>query len=154
MNGHFQLRTCTDHVLSHRRRPCILHQIHRCPAPCVYELPEGEYRAGVEDAVAFLEGREPVKLEGELVADAANGAPLRVQIRAAFRVKGDPETRAEVELSAQVKAVGAAVAAVSPPKDVLPDERKTRGVARAMEAAGLRKRGQAAEEEEAAEESE
>ncbi|HZY04811.1 MAG TPA: hypothetical protein VFF02_15070, partial [Anaeromyxobacteraceae bacterium] len=97
--------------------------------------------------LAFLEGREPVKLEGELLADAASGAPLRVQLRAAFRVKGDPETRAEVDLLAQVKAVGEAVAAVSPPREVLPDERKTRGVARALEAAGLRKRGQAAEEE-------
>jgi len=63
VNRHFQLRTCSDHVLEHRRRPCILHQIHRCPAPCVYELPAGEYRQAVEDAVEFLEGRE-----GELVA--------------------------------------------------------------------------------------
>jgi len=58
VNRHFQLRTCSDHVLEHRRRPCILHQIHRCPAPCVYELAEGDYRRSVDDAVAFLEGRE------------------------------------------------------------------------------------------------
>jgi excinuclease ABC subunit C len=63
VNRWFGLRTCTDHVLEHRRRPCILHQIGRCPAPCVFELPAGSYRRGVEDAVAFLEGRE-----GELVA--------------------------------------------------------------------------------------
>ena len=58
VNRWFQLRTCTDHVFDHRKRPCILHQIHRCPAPCVYEMPSGEYGRGVEDAVAFLEGRE------------------------------------------------------------------------------------------------
>jgi hypothetical protein len=102
--------------------------------------------------LAFLDGREPLQLEGELVADEASGAPLEVRLKAAFRVKGDPETRAEVELSAQVKALGAAVAAVAPPGEALPDERKTRGVARALEAAGLRKRGHAAEEEEAADE--
>src|SRR5512145_1292124 len=58
VNRHFQLRTCTDKVFDSRRRPCILFQIHRCPAPCVYEVTEGDYRRSVEDAVAFLEGRE------------------------------------------------------------------------------------------------
>jgi excinuclease ABC subunit C len=58
VNRWFQLRTCTDHVLAHRKRPCILYQIHRCPAPCVYEVAEADYRQSVEDAVEFLEGRE------------------------------------------------------------------------------------------------
>ena len=58
MNRHFQLRTCTDHVFDHRKRPCILYQINRCPAPCVYDVPEAEYRQSVEDAIEFLEGRE------------------------------------------------------------------------------------------------
>ncbi|HEX9242906.1 MAG TPA: excinuclease ABC subunit UvrC [Anaeromyxobacter sp.] len=58
VNRHFQLRTCTDHVIDHRKRPCILFQIHRCPAPCVYEIPQEEYRQSVEDAIEFLEGRE------------------------------------------------------------------------------------------------
>ncbi len=58
VNRYFQLRTCSDEVFAHRRRPCILYQIHRCPAPCVYELPPGAYARGVEEAVAFLEGRE------------------------------------------------------------------------------------------------
>jgi excinuclease ABC subunit C len=63
VNRFFQLRTCSDHVLEHRRRPCILYQIHRCPAPCVYDIPPGEYARGVEDAVAFLEGRESELVE-------------------------------------------------------------------------------------------
>ena len=63
VNRWFQLRTCNDHVFEHRKRPCILYQIHRCPAPCVYEVPEAEYRLGVEDAVEFLEGRETELVE-------------------------------------------------------------------------------------------
>jgi excinuclease ABC subunit C len=67
VNRHFQLRTCSDHVFDHRKRPCILYQIHRCPAPCVYEVPQEEYRQSVEDAVEFLEGRES-ELTGRLRA--------------------------------------------------------------------------------------
>jgi excinuclease ABC subunit C len=63
VNRHFQLRTCTDHVFDHRKRPCILYQIHRCPAPCVYDIPAEEYRQSVEDAVEFLEGRESELVE-------------------------------------------------------------------------------------------
>jgi excinuclease ABC subunit C len=63
VNRFFQLRTCTDHVFDHRRRPCILFQIQRCPAPCVYDVPEAEYRRSVEDAIEFLEGRESELVE-------------------------------------------------------------------------------------------
>jgi len=63
VNRHFGLRTCTDHVFDHRKRPCILFQIKRCPAPCVYEIPREEYGASVEDAVAFLEGQETELVE-------------------------------------------------------------------------------------------
>jgi len=85
VNRHFQLRTCTDHVIDHRKRPCILFQIQRCPAPCVYEVPPEEYRQSVEDAVEFLEGRE-TELEERLRArmDEAAGA-LRFEDAARLR---------------------------------------------------------------------
>jgi excinuclease ABC subunit C len=56
INRHFQLRTCTDHVLNSRTRPCILYQIKRCPAPCVYPIDAKEYGEQVEDASLFLAG--------------------------------------------------------------------------------------------------
>jgi excinuclease ABC subunit C len=65
VNRFFQLRTCTDHVLEHRKRPCILYQIRRCPAPCVYDVSAEDYRASVQDAIEFLEGRE-TELVGRL----------------------------------------------------------------------------------------
>ncbi len=89
---------------------------------------------------AFLAALRPQSAKGELVLDAATGAPLEVRIAATFTVEGDPKARAAVELLAQVKALGGEVAAVAPPKGARPDERKAAGVAAALEAAGLKKR--------------
>jgi excinuclease ABC subunit C len=57
INRHFQLRTCTDHVLASRKRPCILYQIKRCPAPCVYPIDALAYSQQVDDASLFLAGK-------------------------------------------------------------------------------------------------
>lgn len=99
-----------------------------------------------DDATAarlrFLEGRIPLAAEGELVLDAATGAPLRVRIAGTFGVKDAPDVRATVELLAQVRALGGEVQGIAAPKGALPDERKPAGVAGALEAAGLRKRGE------------
>jgi excinuclease ABC subunit C len=58
LNRHFQLRTCTDHVLANRIRPCILHQIKRCPAPCVLPIDPKVYGEQVEDVALFLGGKK------------------------------------------------------------------------------------------------
>ncbi len=58
VNRHFQLRTCTDHVLNNRVRPCILYQIKRCPAPCVHPVEPQVYADQVEDVALFLSGRK------------------------------------------------------------------------------------------------
>jgi excinuclease ABC subunit C len=58
INRHFQLRTCTDHVLANRVRPCILHQIKRCPAPCVLPVEPAAYGEQVEDVALFLGGKK------------------------------------------------------------------------------------------------
>lgn len=53
----FPLRTCTDAVLRSRRRPCLLHQMHRCIAPCVGLGTEADYEEVLDDALLFLSGR-------------------------------------------------------------------------------------------------
>jgi excinuclease ABC subunit C len=64
INRYFHLRTCTDHVLANRKRPCLLHQIGRCPAPCVYPVSQDEYRKSVDEVVMFLEGKASELVEG------------------------------------------------------------------------------------------
>ena len=57
VNRHFQLRTCRDSVLYRRKRPCLEHQIGRCPAPCVYDINRDRYMENVDDVLMFLEGK-------------------------------------------------------------------------------------------------
>jgi excinuclease ABC subunit C len=63
VNRHFQLRTCTDHVLHNRRRPCLQYQIKRCPAPCVLPVAREAYGEQVRDVRLFLTGKSDELLD-------------------------------------------------------------------------------------------
>jgi len=64
----FLLRSCSDSVYESRTRPCLLHQIKRCAAPCTGEIAPDDYAVLVGEATAFLSG-ESRAVRAELARD-------------------------------------------------------------------------------------
>jgi excinuclease ABC subunit C len=65
----FLIRSCTDTVYVSRTRPCLLHQIKRCSAPCTGEISHTDYAELVREAKSFLSGKSRAvkdELAGEM----------------------------------------------------------------------------------------
>ncbi|MDD3432632.1 MAG: excinuclease ABC subunit UvrC [Tepidiphilus sp.] len=81
----FELRTCADSVFRNRSRPCLLHQIHRCTAPCVGKVSVEEYRQQVEMAARFLSGKSTEVIE--TLTASMNAASERLDFEEAARLR-------------------------------------------------------------------
>ena len=108
----FLLRSCSDSVFDSRTRPCMLHQIRRCSAPCVDLItPEG-YAELVGEAHDFLTGksqavRDRLSREMQTASDELEfetAARIRDRIRALASITGEqginPETVDEADVFA------------------------------------------------------
>ncbi len=109
----FRLRTCEDTVFSNRSRPCLLHQIRRCTAPCVKLIDEARYAEDVRDAELFLRGRDDEvmqRLEQRMASAAQaqcyeDAASFRDQIQALRTVRQRQFVSGDERLDADVVAL-------------------------------------------------
>ena len=108
----FRLRTCEDSVFANRSRPCLLHQIRRCTAPCTGLTGQSEYAQDVEHASLFLRGREDdvVRRLTDRMQAAAHArhyeqaAAFRDQVRALSRVQARQYVESDRGVEADVVA--------------------------------------------------
>ena len=79
----FLVRSCSDAVFESRTRPCLLHQIKRCAAPCTGEIAPEAYDELVREARAFLSGRS--RAVKDQLATEMETASNRARLRAGGR---------------------------------------------------------------------
>lgn len=104
----FRYRTCTLDIedgnpRNERFRPCLLHFIEQCSAPCANRISRESYRADIDRFLRFLESKRSVMLremKAEMLAasEARNyerAAVLRDQIRAVEKLDDRERRRGE-----------------------------------------------------------
>ena len=108
----FLLRSCSDSVYETRTRPCMLHQIKRCSAPCTGLISMEGYGELVDEAHDFMRGKSRAvmkRLSDEMGAAAEDmefeiAARLRDRIRALSAISMEqginPETVDEADVFA------------------------------------------------------
>ncbi|HQR88048.1 MAG: excinuclease ABC subunit C [Caulobacter sp. 12-67-6] len=109
----FLLRSCSDSVYESRDRPCMLHQIKRCAAPCTGLVSIPDYQALVDQAEAFLRGKSRAvmgQMAKEMEAAAEDleferAARLRDRIRALSAVAQESQINPETVEEADVVAL-------------------------------------------------
>ncbi|MEQ1661110.1 MAG: excinuclease ABC subunit UvrC [Thiobacillus sp.] len=119
----FQLRTCEDTVFANRSRPCLLHQIQRCNAPCVDKISADAYARDVAAAAQLLHGEtsaltEEITTQMNAAAeqlDFETAAHLRDRLRmlATVREKQFVESGSEADADIVAAAESGGVLAVN-----------------------------------------
>ena len=96
----FLLRSCSDSVYESRTRPCMLHQIKRCAAPCTGLISLEDYGALVEESEAFLRGKSRAVMKR--LADQMQAASDEMEFELAARLRDRIRALAAVAQEQQI----------------------------------------------------
>ena len=111
----FLLRSCSDSVFETRTRPCMLHQIKRCSAPCTGLISPADYQGLTQEAHDFMSGKSRAvmeRLSREMQAasetmDFEQAAKFRDRIRALSAITMEQSINPETVVEADVFALHA-----------------------------------------------
>ncbi len=98
----FLLRTCSDSFYRARTRPCMLHQIKRCSAPCTGEISLEAYGELVDEAKQFLNGKS--KAVQDHLASDMNQASANLDFERAALLRDRLSALALVQSSGEIAA--------------------------------------------------
>ena len=102
----FKFRTCgLDIESSDERwrwfRPCLLHSIHQCTAPCNLRIKPEEYRRGIERLKLFLDGKKETLLN-EMQAEMQQAAQ-ELKFEKAARIRDELRALESLKLRGNLK---------------------------------------------------
>ena len=96
----FLLRSCSDSVYETRTRPCMLHQIRRCAAPCTGLISLDDYQELVAEAEQFLRGKSR-SVQARL-AEQMNEAAENLEYERAARIRDRIRAMAAISQETQI----------------------------------------------------
>ncbi len=106
----FLLRSCSDSVYETRTRPCMLHQIKRCSAPCTGLISLEDYGDLVTEAEQFLRGKSRAVI-GRLSQEMQKASD-DLDFETAARVRDRIRALSAISMESSVNADGVAEADV------------------------------------------
>ncbi|HVI32640.1 excinuclease ABC subunit UvrC [Phenylobacterium sp.] len=96
----FLLRSCSDSVYETRTRPCMLHQIRRCAAPCTGLVSLEDYNGLVDQAQAFLRGKSRAVMAS--MAEQMQAASDEMEFERAARLRDRIRALASIAQEQQI----------------------------------------------------
>jgi excinuclease ABC subunit C len=96
----FLIRNCSDNTFSSRSRPCLLHQIKRCAAPCVGLVDQQQYKNLIQQSKNVIKGNTKHILAS--LSTQMENASKKLQFEEAARLRDRIRTLLSISSESQV----------------------------------------------------